>query len=277
MYYAGCDINEYYEIGYAESTDGITWTKPDLGGGDNICLTYGAAASWNEGGVMGPHVIKISPTEYHMWFSGYDNSIDFQIGYATSSDGKTWTPNAGPVLSPTGGAGDFDESSVLDVSVLREGSTLHVWYTGTNPSGEFAVGYTSTTTAAPDTLTNASGPIAALTPLGGSYFAGGVRAPNTILDSTDSKYRMWPTAYNGSIDTITLAESSAVDTGWLINNTPVLLYHTTGFDVIQVGLCSVVENPAAAGYQMWYTGWSTDGLAIGYATSDDGISWTKHR
>ena len=208
-----------------------------------------------------------------MWFTGYDEDMNFQIGYAFSTDGKSWTPNPSPVLSPTGNPGDFDESHVLDVSVLFEGGTYHVWYTGMDSEGNYAIAYTSTNS--PDSLSNASEPLTNLQPMDTpDYLTHGVRAPNTIF--TNDMYMMWPTAY-GSRNTITVAQSDSPGTGWDINIAPVLTYHTTGFDVSQVGLCTVIEHPSAEGYEMWYTGWSASGLAIGYADSPDGITWNKYR
>ncbi|MFC1479037.1 hypothetical protein ACFL6F_00420 [Planctomycetota bacterium] len=271
MYYSGCDNAETYQIGYAISDNGKSWMKPDLGGGDNICLSNGAAVSWSEGGIIGPQVIKVGAA-YHMWYTGYDDSNNFQIGYASSPDGVDWTPDALPVLSPTGNAGDFDESHIRGVAVYYDGD-YHVYYTGINSQGYAYIAYI--TTAVPNSMSNAGASLAQLGPASNTYHSGGLRAPSVLYDSNDTTYKMWPTA-SASLSSIGYAESSFPGSGWLITTSPVLTAHSTGFDAIQVALCCVIKHPLSSGFLMWYSGWSSDGVSIGYASSSNGYTWDKY-
>jgi hypothetical protein len=75
-----------YSVRYAESTDGISWSRL---GGEVIALRHAQEA------IARPSVI-FKNERYHMWYC-YRDSIDFRdgrgsyrIGYSYSSDGKNW-------------------------------------------------------------------------------------------------------------------------------------------------------------------------------------------
>src|SRR5687767_13935952 len=76
------------KIGHATSTDGEHWTmdaNPVLDVGD----------TWDRHGVAQPTVVYDSAASTsHMWYSG-KASGEWQIGYATSTDGVTWTKVGG--------------------------------------------------------------------------------------------------------------------------------------------------------------------------------------
>ncbi|MBC8422446.1 MAG: right-handed parallel beta-helix repeat-containing protein, partial [Chloroflexi bacterium] len=185
-------------IGYATSTDGITWTRhPDP------VLEGGPEGTWDEDGVSDPYVIKAGGT-YTIWYESWTDTR--RIGCATSTDGINWTKcAANPVFEP-GDPGDWDETAVHDpVVVLRDG-TYHMWYRGTDPDWTWHVGY--------------------------------VTSPDGIN---------WTRFLTGPV-------LSATDGEW---------------DEGSVGLGDVFFDGAT--YHMWYGANSQ----IGYAWSSDGISWTK--
>src|SRR3989344_6498233 len=69
------------------------WTKSS----NNPVLSLGPN-SWDNQTVFQPSVLYLN-NQYYMWYSGYNGSR-FQIGYATSTDGISWTKNqSNPVLS----------------------------------------------------------------------------------------------------------------------------------------------------------------------------------
>ena len=51
------------------------------------------------------------------------------IGYATSLDGVTWMKSPLPALTH-GSAGSADSFAAADPTVLKDGSTWKMWYTG---------------------------------------------------------------------------------------------------------------------------------------------------
>jgi hypothetical protein len=81
-------------IGYAWSSDGLTWTKSPA----NPVLV-GKAGYWEEGVVAHPAVIAEGPASYKMWYRGGGNDQQ-AIGQATSTDGLDWTKyDDNPVLT----------------------------------------------------------------------------------------------------------------------------------------------------------------------------------
>jgi len=127
MWYAGYNLtNGDVNIGYATSTDGIAWNKYS---GNPILSTTPMA--WDSIYVQDPHVIKIG-SNYHMWYGGVDQS-DFygqQTGYAFSLDGINWTKSANNPILFNGNTGDWDDNTASFPSVLFDGDTLKMWYTG---------------------------------------------------------------------------------------------------------------------------------------------------
>jgi hypothetical protein len=118
MWYGG-DNGVVEQIGYAESTDGVTWTKRP-----HPVLEVGKLpGAWDSEVVGNPYVISDGAT-YQMWYTGSDGSENGGIGYAVSSDGISWTKHAGnPVLSSSPQGFDFS------TPVSFDGTTYNMWYT----------------------------------------------------------------------------------------------------------------------------------------------------
>jgi len=103
MWYTGLDRKPYFPVktgcGYAESSDGVTWTKPNLGlyeyGGsknNNICYNYGFAYAVVK---MPPHAEPDPNRRYYMAFStGRGASLAFSpdgLRWTESEDNPLWT------------------------------------------------------------------------------------------------------------------------------------------------------------------------------------------
>ena len=81
MWYTGVSgLGGATQIGYATSSDRVTWTKYE---GNPV---VGTGTGWEGERVYRPSVLKVSDT-YKMWYSGKSTGLDYAIGYATSSDG----------------------------------------------------------------------------------------------------------------------------------------------------------------------------------------------
>ncbi len=124
-------------IGHAVSLDGIDWIKDTL----NPVLSYDSG-KWDDKRVGGPEVV-FDGTTYHMWYTG-GITFAFRIGYATSSDGRTWTKDTmnNPVLT-LGAGGTWDRKYVGYCSVLYDTVTTiyKMWYTGGVEDWQGEIGY----------------------------------------------------------------------------------------------------------------------------------------
>jgi len=135
MWFSARDANAVWTVGYATSGDGVSWTKVGK------VLDVGAAGSWDSEMVREAWVIK-DGTTYKMWYAGTAVWPAFKIGYATSSDGTTWTKHASnPIF--TGASGGWDGFQVYAPSVVLDGSTYHLYFSGTDgdASGVWSTGH----------------------------------------------------------------------------------------------------------------------------------------
>jgi hypothetical protein len=130
MWYTGYSPSEQFgRIGYANSSDGISWTKYE----GNPVLTPGGNGGWDDWNVFSPTVVKDGST-YKMWYVAQDSQYSpLRIGYANSSDGISWTKYEGnPVLTP-GGNGGWDDTHVSQPFVMKDGDRYDMWYVGSLP------------------------------------------------------------------------------------------------------------------------------------------------
>ena len=124
------DSSQITRILYASSYDGIHWTKllsPALTPSTN-------STAWDSLSVFSPTVI-FDGSNFGMWYSGMNQSLVAQIGYATSLDGGTWTRSSdNPILRP-GSPGSWDSAGVQQPSVAV-GNGFLLYYDGfSNNSG----------------------------------------------------------------------------------------------------------------------------------------------
>ncbi len=134
MWYAGVDDEEtgLYSFGYAYSSDGIEWTKYE----GNPILEAGQPDSWESGSPEGPTVIKDNGI-FKMWYGAVDTvpngqETDYRsnIGYAWSTDGKTWEKYSDNPVLLTGDWGNWDASVIQDPFVMKIDETYYMWYSG---------------------------------------------------------------------------------------------------------------------------------------------------
>lgn len=73
-------------IGLAFSRDGTLWEKSL----QNPVLSAGRGGDWDSQGVYCP-VVWNESGKWHMMFTGYNREAHYQVGYAESDDGISWT------------------------------------------------------------------------------------------------------------------------------------------------------------------------------------------
>lgn len=159
MWYTGSDGN-FLQTGYAESSDGQTWKK-----NATPVIPVGAAGAWDSGRAIFARVHYYNG-QYQAYYSGDDTlkSYTYEIGYAYSSDGLTWTKlPTNPVFS-FGQSGAFDSFSAYAADVVPVGDGYSMFYSGgSSLNGPYAIG-----------LARKSSPDATLlAPIGGSTYRRG--------------------------------------------------------------------------------------------------------
>ena len=260
--------------------------------GNNPVLDLGSVGSWDEGVVFEPHVIQVGDTT-KMWYSGSAQSQGlglFEIGYAWSVDGVNWNRFTGnPVLPKR--PGEWDNVGTGMGAVIQDGDTLRMWYNGfstgdLNQPGN-KIGYATSLDGI--NWTRHSAPV--LQAGSGGEWDDEIISPGSVVKEGDT-FKMWYSGGRGSFpSTITLMTGLATSTdgvNWTKYKSPtstqppfqfsapVLRLGSSGaWDTGRTWTRNVRRTPN--GYEMWYAG-SEGGLnaqAIGYATSSDGIAWTK--
>jgi len=185
------DINR--RIGYATSLNPINWSKANS---DNPVLDLGDPGSWEDDYVDSPDVLFID-NMFHMWYSGNDGTTT-QIGHAISSDGITWEKDSlNPVLK-VGATGHWDEVGVGQPSVLFNGTTYHMWYSG-GKVFEWSIGYAYSSDGSTWTKDSTKNPV--LVPGSfGSWESSYVGLCGVIFDNAESRFKMWYAGGVGFVD-----------------------------------------------------------------------------
>jgi len=199
MWFAGSQDPTHFgliSVGHATSKDGIDWEKDTL---NNPVLTAGTEGNWDDVYLFAPCVI-FDGMIYHMWFNGWNGTGDqVRIGHATSPHpDSSWTKDLNnPVLSYE--FGEWDYPRVDAASVIYDGNTFHMWYSGGSVFA-WRIGYATSPDGIGKSWTKSSeNPVLNWGPTG-SWDEAVVAHCSVILDSDDSKYKMWYTGGNGVWD-----------------------------------------------------------------------------
>lgn len=125
MWYSGGEQYEPNAIGYAESPDGLRWTKY----AENPIFTPNPASAWEQDRVAGAQVVRFKDWHY-MFYIGFSDIDHAQIGIARSRDGVTnWERHPeNPVIRPD--RGSFDEDACYKPYALFDGCRWLLWYNG---------------------------------------------------------------------------------------------------------------------------------------------------
>lgn len=192
MWYTGSGKTQSRsDIGYATSTDGLTWVKQ----GSGPVLRHGVSPAWDTGGVSAPSVLTdpAAPAEsrWKMWYTGVSQiGGGFRIGYATSPDGMTWTKYPAIVLDVS--LEGADDENVLSPHVLIRNGGYHMWYSGRGDRNQI---FYATSTDGIQWTKHPSNPVVTL---GGDieWDNGEIAAPSVLVSGTG--YEMWYQGYSRS-------------------------------------------------------------------------------
>ncbi|WP_221393007.1 hypothetical protein [Dyadobacter sp. NIV53] len=226
---------------------------------------------------------------YKMWYTGGgavlpDETLRSRISYATSVDGIKWEKyTTNPVLDVSGS--QWDSLGVETVSVLLDEEAdpkerYKMWYAGqTFNDFRYNIGYAVSQDGIHwDKYQN--GPVLTV----GStdeWDNGFLEGPSVI--KVGSQYKMWYAGYDVSVNG--KPTDGKVNIGLAISDDGIQWKKYEGNPVMTTGTgwdAETVQDPhviyADGSYHMWYGGVNKvdlNGQEIGYAFSEDGISWKK--
>jgi predicted GH43/DUF377 family glycosyl hydrolase len=284
MWYTGyAEDGSAPAIFLAISTDGgATWTRAN--GGSPVL--EGTAGAFDANGVSGADVVY-DPADvlapYKMWYSGRAGAFG-GIGYATSLDGLAWTKYGGATPLPVldhGLAGSADSFSAADPSVLKDGSTWKMWYTG-DDSNKKRIAYA--TSADGITWEKGGKVIAPEDPGVSANIQFGAFSPTVWKTSTGfSMLLTGRKLVGGGVFQTKIMETTSTDGLVWSGPSPALnpAGTNTKFDFSNLNSPDVLSDPGTASpYKLFYSGNTIDShgnfhTRIGLATSTNGSSFNK--
>jgi predicted GH43/DUF377 family glycosyl hydrolase len=248
----------------------VNWDKYE----NNPIIDVGSAGTWDSR-ASGPTSVIYHNGIYQAWLYGVDDMGTGRIGYASSNDGIIWSKyENNPVLVP-GTQGEWDDSHTDHACVLFIDGIYKMWYLGEDGTSS-RIGYATSNDGITWEKYNGN-PILDLGPEG-SWDESEVMHPSVFFDG--STYHMWYNGYGQDVQRTGYAFSDDGINWTKYAGNPVLTVgNPMAWDDYMLALMGVIYKDNE--YKMWYTG--ADGpsederyFRIGYATSPDGISWTKN-
>lgn len=224
-----------------------------------------------------PSVIKMSDTDYRMWYQTNSTPSNTTVGYATSVDGLSWTMVTNQV------SGLLPDNAGHPLVKFVDGE-FEIWYwNAATPYGNNAMHHATSVDGITWTGDTAiAGNLTTVT--GGQWNSGIYGAVDVIVNSSptnvgtnpfDYKYAMYYDATSGGYEQIALGYSSDGVNWTLYGTGPVVPKGSVGsWDSGYVAIGSTVIRGNF--WTLWYSGGvSASNEGIGCATSVDGLLWVK--
>lgn len=128
MWYSAGGNYEPNAIGYATSSDGIQWQKYAA----NPIFQPDPKLDWEKDRVTACQVIPIQ-NQYFMFYIGFRNINNAQIGIARSQDGiGSWERLPGNPVIRQGGNSEWDKDAAYKPFAIFDGQQWLLWYNGRN-------------------------------------------------------------------------------------------------------------------------------------------------
>ncbi len=256
------------------ATSQFTWQKCP----ENPVLRYWTGGVDDPSGykwVMDPTPLVDEDGVFHMWFTSeaYGYGTSFCVSEAISTDMVHWYAYfKNPVLGP-GVQGSFDERGVRVMTVIRDSLGYKMYYQGITPSDNQAIGLA--TSADRIVWTRYPGnPVLNVGSLG-SWDERMISTASVYVDG--SGYSMWYTGRGVREGSIGLATSPDGIHWTKHSENPLLVPGPPGsWEQNSAEGAKVIKVDSV--FHMFYDGHDPvlSAFQIGYATSRDGVHWTKY-
>jgi predicted GH43/DUF377 family glycosyl hydrolase len=208
------------------------------------------------------------------------------LSFLSSFAQTSWKRELANSVLSHGNLGSWEDWSAYAPSVLKQGDTLRMWYTGAKSFDVQQIGYAVSTDGINWQKHN-SNPVLTVGPAG-SWDNQYVGHPEVIF--VDSLYHMW---YGGSVDNASFRIGYATSPDgidWTKYNDPLTTNppYTQSDPVLSLGDPGEWDSATHGGcsiffdgdsFNMWYGGCDNTNYikgGFGYATSPDGINWIKY-
>jgi beta-xylosidase len=191
MWYSG-QVSPYQPGGvsvicYAESTDGIAWSRfPEP--------VLAHSQEWENHAIMCPHVLYDEEEGiYKMWYSAGDNHEPHSIGYAISLDGLDWKVNSGnPILSKNPD-NLWEQHKVVASHVIKLDGYYYMFYVGHFHEERGSIGLARSKNGMTDWEPHPQNPLISTSATTGAWDSLSIYKPYVLRDH--DKWIMW---YNGA-------------------------------------------------------------------------------
>lgn len=210
--------------------------------------------------------------KYKMFYQGITYSAKAYICYTESIDGRNWVYNhQNPIITPSNSVNSWDCYSVSAGPVIKINGIYHMYYYGwssSSSSAPWSIGLATSTDCI--NWVKRSHPVLSSNSANSNQIV-----PNSIIKIGDYYY-LYYTQRNYPNYTVNVAKSLNGIDFMNVNNAPVLA-PTYPWESNAVMFGSVIKDGES--YKMVYGAGSQNSSSgktfIGYATSLDGLNWTK--
>jgi hypothetical protein len=131
----------------AISVDGVNWKRY---GDEPVLVAAGGSTAWDAQYAYAWSVLKLEEG-YCMWYSGGIADYNDGIGYATSSDGLTWTKSGENPLMHVNDTVAWRDDRTYCPAVIEADGFYKMWFAGKDTAtGNYRVGYATISAPLPD-------------------------------------------------------------------------------------------------------------------------------
>ena len=204
MWYTGQAKGHSY-IGYATSTDGISWKRMS----DKPVLSPDEA--WEKVAVMCPHVLWDDRAGlYRMWYSAGEQYEPDAVGYATSPDGLKWTKHKSNPVFKSDAAFEWEKQKVTGCQIIQDGDWHIMFYIGFRDVDHAQIGVARSRDGITNWERHSQNPI--IRPGLNQWDHDACYKPYAVFDG--SKWLLWYNGRHGVPEQIGVVFHEGKDLGW---------------------------------------------------------------